>query len=78
MAAILSSSSIFFRFLLAIFVLIRKFKFSQAENIAAFYHTSLTEDGRHVGIIESQIKQLNTSGLLSRLNAVYYGRILLS
>ena len=44
-----------------------------SENIAAFYHTSLTNDGRHAGIIDSQLHQLNSSGLLSRLNAVYYG-----
>jgi len=66
-----------FHLLLASFVLLLHITLSEAtENIAAFYHTSLTEDGRHIGIIKSQIQQLNTSGLLSRLNAVYYGTFL--
>ena len=63
------------RAVLAVLILVLVQKVSQAsENIAAFYHTSLTNDGRHIGIIESQIRQLNSSGLLSRLNAVYYGK----
>lgn len=65
------SVTIAIRFVIAL----QYFILSRAENIAAFYHASVTNDGRHNRIIQSQIDYLNSSGVLSRLNAVYYGVI---
>jgi len=48
---------------------------AKAEDIAAFYHTSVTDDDRHLKIIQSQINHMNSTGVLSKINKVYYGVI---
>ena len=46
-----------------------------AENIAAFYHAAVTADGSHYRILQKQISDLNSTGILARVNTIYYGVI---
>jgi hypothetical protein len=67
-------SSKFIAFILLSYI-IKIIYSSNRENIAAFYHLTVTGDGRHNNITKEQIDHMESTGLLKRLSAVYYGVI---